>query len=81
MHYTFFPKGVCAQKIELDVEDNIVKNICYTGGCNGNLKALAALAEGMTVEEVIARLDGITCGPKATSCSDQLAKNLKTINA
>ena len=81
MHYTFFPKGVCAQKIELDVENNIVKNICYTGGCNGNLKALAALAEGMTVEEVIARLDGITCGPKATSCSDQLAKNLKTINA
>ena len=77
MHYTFYPQGVCSRKIELDVEDERVHNICYIGGCNGNLKALGALAEGMTVDEVIARLDGITCGDKSTSCSDQLARNLK----
>ncbi len=77
MHYTFYPKGVCSRKIELDVEDGRVHNICYIGGCNGNLKALGALAEGMTVDEVIARLDGITCGDKSTSCSDQLARNLR----
>lgn len=77
MHYTFYPQGVCSRKIELDVEDGCVHNICYIGGCNGNLKALGALAEGMTVDEVIARLDGITCGDKSTSCSDQLARNLR----
>ena len=76
MHYTFYPQGVCSRKIELDVEEGRVHDICYIGGCNGNLKALGALAEGMTVDEVIARLDGITCGD-STSCSDQLARNLR----
>ena len=77
MHYTFYPQGVCSRKIELDIENGRVHNIHYLGGCNGNLKALGALAEGMTVDEVIARLDGITCGDKSTSCSDQLARNLR----
>ena len=81
MHYTFYPKGVCSRKIELDIENGRVHNIQYLGGCNGHLKALGALAEGMTVEEVIQRLDGIHCGERSTSCSDQLARNLKQVLA
>ena len=80
MHYTFYPKGVCSTQIDLDVDEaGRVHNIAYTGGCNGNLKALSALAEGLTVEEVVKRLDGIPCGYKGTSCSDQLARNLKAV--
>ena len=81
MHYTFYPQGVCSRKIDLDIENSRVPNIHYLGGCNGNLKALGALAEGMTVEEVIQRLDGIHCGERSTSCSDQLARNLKQVLA
>ncbi len=81
MHYTFYPHGVCSRKIDLDIEDGRVHNIRYLGGCNGNLKALGALAEGMTVDEVIQRLDGIHCGERNTSCSDQLARNLKQVLA
>ena len=76
MKHVFSPKGVCASKLEFDLEGNIVKNISFQGGCNGNLKALAALAEGMTVEEIKNRLLGIKCGFKQTSCSDQLAQAL-----
>ena len=80
MHYTFYPQGVCSTQIDLDVDEaGRVHNIAYTGGCNGNLKALSALAEGLTVEEVVKRLDGITCGYKGTSSSDQLARNLKAV--
>ena len=72
MHYTFYPKGVCSTQIDLDVDDNgRVHNIAYTGGCNGNLKALSALAEGLTVAEVVNKLYGITCGFKGTSCSER----------
>ncbi len=79
MHYTFTPHDVCSSRIDLDVENGVVHNIKYTGGCNGNLKAIGALAEGLTVDEVIEKLEGITCGANYTSCSDQLAKNLKKI--
>ena len=68
MHYTLYPKGVCSTQIDLDVTDGKIHNLSYTGGCNGNLKALGA---------VIRRLSGITCGYKATSCSDQLARLLQ----
>ena len=78
-HYTFYPQGVCSTRIDLDIEDNIIHNLQYTNGCNGNLKALGALIEGMTVDEVISRLLGIRCGSKDTSCSDQLARNLVCI--
>ena len=81
MHYTFYPQGVCSRKIELDIENGRVHNIHYLGGCNGNLKALGALAEGMTVEEVIQRLDGIHCGERSTSCSDQLVKAVEAAMA
>ena len=77
MHYTFYPKGVCSTQIDLDVTDGKIHNLSYTGGCNGNLKALGAMCEGASAEEVIRRLSGITCGYKATSCSDQLARLLK----
>ena len=70
-------KGVCSQSIDVEVENGIVKHVQFTGGCNGNLKALSALAEGLTVAEVVNKLYGITCGFKGTSCSDQLARNLK----
>lgn len=77
MHYTLYPKGVCSTQIDLDVTDGKIHNLSYTGGCNGNLKALGAMCEGASAEEVIRRLSGITCGYKATSCSDQLARILK----
>lgn len=77
MHYTLYPKGVCSTQIDLDVTDGKIHNLSYTGGCNGNLKALGAMCEGAIAEEVIRRLSGITCGCKATSCSDQLARLLQ----
>ena len=77
MHYTLYPKGVCSTQIDLDVTDGKIHNLSYTGGCNGNLKTLGTMCEGASAEEVIRRLSGITCGYKATSCSDQLARLLK----
>ena len=71
------PKGVCSQLIQFDIEDNKVRNVVFTGGCNGNLQGISRLIEGMDVEEAISRIDGIRCGFKATSCPDQLAKALK----
>ena len=76
MHYK--PTGVCSQNIEFDIEDNKVKNVHFIGGCNGNLQGIARLVEGMDVQEVIDRVEGIRCGFKATSCPDQLAQALKT---
>lgn len=76
MKHVFSPKGVCSSKIEFDLDGNIVRNISFQGGCNGNLKAIAALADGMTVQELKKRLLGIKCGFKSTSCSDQLAQAL-----
>ena len=69
--------GVCSKSIYFEVEDNKVKNVTYIGGCNGNLKGIGSLVEGMDIDEVIARLEGTTCGSKKTSCPDQLAKALK----
>lgn len=73
---TYITSGVCATKIEFVVEDNIVKKIEFQSGCPGNLEGVSRLAEGMQVEEVISRLQGIKCGDKLTSCPDQLAKAL-----
>lgn len=69
--------GVCSSAIDFDVEDGRVKNVRFTGGCNGNTQGVSRLVEGMLVEEVISRLEGIRCGFRATSCPDQLAKALK----
>lgn len=81
MQYEYKTKGTCSQRIFFDVENGKVKNVQFVGGCNGNLKGIAALVEGMSVEEVISRVEGIRCGMKATSCPDQLAKALKEVNA
>lgn len=77
MHYSYKTKGTCSQMIYFDIEDGVVKNLQFLGGCNGNLKGIGSLVEGMKVEDVIARVDGIRCGMKSTSCPDQLAKALK----
>ncbi len=80
MNYTYHTKGVCSQKIDLEVEDGILKDVRFTGGCNGNLKGISQLVKGMKIEDVIKRLEGISCGMKGTSCPDQLAKALKSIS-
>ena len=77
MQYEYKTKGTCSQRILFDLEDGKVTNIQYIGGCNGNLKGISALVEGMDANEVINRLSGITCGMKPTSCPDQLARALK----
>ena len=77
MQYTYQTSGTCSREILFEIEDGKVKNVQYIGGCNGNLKGIGALVEGMDVQEAITRLEGITCGPKNTSCPDQLAKALK----
>ena len=81
MQYEYKTKGTCSQRIFFDVEEGKVKNVQFVGGCNGNLKGIAALVEGMDVADVIARVEGIRCGMKATSCPDQLAKALKEAKA
>ena len=73
MEYVFNTKGTCAVQIIFDIKDNIISNVRFIGGCNGNLKAISKLVEGMTVEEIEAKLKGNTCGWKSTSCVDQLA--------
>ena len=77
MTYQYKTKGTCSQMICFDVEDNKVYNVQFMGGCNGNLKGIGKLVEGMDIDEVIARVEGVTCGMKATSCPDQLAQALK----
>lgn len=79
MTYTYKTQGTCSRKITFDLEDGIVKNINFEGGCNGNLKGISALAEGRPAEEIIASVSGITCGFKSTSCPDQLAKALHKV--
>ena len=76
MTYEYKTSGTCAQRILFDVEEGKVKNVKFIGGCNGNLKGIAALIEGMDMDAVIERVQGITCGMKKTSCPDQLAKAL-----
>ena len=77
MQYEYRTKGTCSRAILFDIEDGKLKNVQYIGGCNGNLKGIGALVEGMDVNEAIRRLEGIKCGMKSTSCPDQLAQALK----
>lgn len=81
MKYSYRTSGTCSSQIDLEVEDGILKDVCFTGGCNGNLKGISGLVKGMKVEEVISRLEGIRCGYKPTSCPDQLCQALKTLKA
>jgi len=78
MKFSYTPIGVCSRQINIEIDDNgIVQDVEFIGGCNGNLKGIGALVKGMTVEQVIEKLENITCGYKSTSCPDQLAKALK----
>ena len=78
MEYEDKTKGVCSRQIHFDIDDNgIVHNVSFMGGCNGNLKAIGKLVEGMKAEKVIEILEGNTCGSRSTSCADQLAQALK----
>lgn len=77
MQFEYKTKGTCSQMIYFTVEDNKLHDVTFLGGCNGNLQGIGKLVEGMDIDEAISRLDGIHCGPKATSCPDQLAQALK----
>lgn len=77
MRFEYKTRGTCSSKILFDVDDGIVHNLEYIGGCNGNLQGIGRLVEGMPVDEVISRLRGIRCGYKPTSCPDQLATALE----
>lgn len=73
--------GTCSQMIDFEVEDDIIKSVAFTGGCNGNLKGISALVSGMKVDDAISKLKGIRCGMKSTSCPDQLARALEQFKA
>ncbi|MBR2732513.1 MAG: TIGR03905 family TSCPD domain-containing protein [Clostridia bacterium] len=77
MTYRYKTRGTCSRAIEFELENGVLHNVRFDGGCNGNLKGIGALVEGQRAEDVIARCDGILCGYKSTSCPDQLAKALK----
>ena len=80
-HYTYKPTGVCSRQIDIDVEDNTIVKVTFTGGCSGNTQGVAALIAGMNIDEAISRIEGIHCGPRSTSCPDQLSKALRAYKA
>ena len=77
MQFEYRTKGTCSQRIIFEINDGIVTNVQFLGGCNGNLQGISKLVDGMKVEEVIEKIEGIHCGMKPTSCPDQLARALK----
>ena len=77
MTYTYRPKGVCSQRMTIELEDGVIRDVQILGGCNGNLQGIAALVRGMKAEEAIERMRGIRCGFKNTSCADQLTVGIK----
>ena len=76
MKHTYKTSGTCSRSISFELENGVVSNVSFEGGCNGNLKGISALVEGMTAEDAVKKLSGIRCGFKSTSCPDQLAKAL-----
>ncbi len=77
MAYEFYPRGVCPSKIEIELDGDVIKHVQFQGGCNGNLKAVSALIQGKTVDEVAPILQDIKCGFKKTSCAAQLVEGLR----
>ena len=77
MEYRYIPKGVCSRAIDIELDGEIIKNVTFYGGCNGNLKAISKLIKGKNANDIIAILEGNTCGHKKTSCADQLTKGLR----
>ena len=78
MKIKYKPKGTCSKNIEIEVEDDVIKSVVFSGGCPGNLLAMSELVKGMKTGEAIEKLEGVRCGRKKTSCPDQLAQALKT---
>jgi len=76
MQYKYNTSGVCSSRIEFDMEGDIIKNVLFTGGCDGNAKGLSRLVVGMRAQDAISRLAGISCGKRISSCPDQLSKAL-----
>lgn len=74
MEYTYKTKGTCSSQIKLNIDGDVVTNVSFTGGCDGNLKAIPLLVDGLTVGQIEEKLSGVRCGVKQTSCADQLAK-------
>lgn len=74
---SYQPRGVCSRHMEIDVDGGVIRDVRVVGGCSGNLQGICSLLRGMKVEDAIARMEGIRCGGKATSCPDQLAQALK----
>ena len=81
MKYSYRTTGTCSSQIDVEVENGIVKDVHFTGGCNGNLQGICALVKGMPVDEVIRKLEGIRCGSRPTSCPDQLCRALRSLQA
>ena len=79
MNYTYTTKGTCSRLINISVDNGVIEDVSFVGGCNGNLQGISRLVKGMKVDEAISRLEGIRCGAKSTSCPDQLAQALKSI--
>lgn len=75
--YTYKTSGTCSREIQFEVENDIITNVQFIGGCNGNTKGISALIKGMNINDAISRMEGIECGIRGTSCPDQLAKALK----
>lgn len=74
---TYYPQGVCSVMIEIELEGDVIKDVVFTGGCNGNLNAISKLIKGMKAEDVIEKLEGNRCGVSETSCADQMCKGLR----
>ncbi len=74
MNFTYKTKGTCSSVISFDINDGIIENVVFTGGCNGNLKAISKLVNGKKAVDIAELLRGNTCGPRSTSCADQLAR-------
>lgn len=81
MKYQYSTQGTCSYQIDLNVEDGVIKDIQFYGGCDGNLQGICSLVRGMKVEDVLPKIEGIRCGMKTTSCPDQLARALRQVMA
>jgi uncharacterized protein (TIGR03905 family) len=77
MEYTYKTKGTCSSQIKFDIDGDVITNVVFTGGCNGNLKAIPKLVDGQTVEWIESKIKGVECGLKGTSCGDQLARAVR----
>lgn len=75
--FTYYTKGTCSRSIDVEIENGIIENVTYHGGCSGNTQGVAALIRGMKIEDALPRISGIRCGFKETSCPDQLAHALR----